>query len=100
MASADSDYTPGSMPVEAQANTFGGFMNFTVYGGCLIAFFLLFPILVFCTPLTWVPSLAISAVFGIILGIVFKLKGGWYAGVIGLSIFLALVSLALSALTQ
>jgi len=95
MAASNSDYTTGSMPIEAQSHTFGGFMNFTVYGGCLVCFILLYPILVFCTPLAWLPSLVISAVFGIILGLVFKLKGGWYAGIIGLSIFLAIFSLFL-----
>ena len=91
MASANSDYQQGSMPVEAQSRTFGGFMNLTVYGGCFLAFILLYPILAFCTPLTWLPSLAIAAVVGIILGLVFKLKGGWYATVIGLSIFFVIL---------
>lgn len=98
MASANSDYKPGTMPVEAQARTFGGFMNLTVYGGCFIVFILLYPTLVFCTALTWLPSLIISVVVGIVLGLVFKLKGGWYAAIIGTSILLALISLALKAL--
>jgi len=100
MASSNSDYTPGSMPVVAQSRTFDGFMNLTVYGGCLVVFLLLYPTLVFCTPLAWLPSLVIAAVVGIILGVVFKLKGGWFAAIIGLSIFLAICSAALSALTN
>ncbi len=96
MASANSDYETGSMPIEAQSKTFGGFMNMTVYGGSLVAFILLYPILVFCTPLAWLPSLIITLVFGIILGVALKLKGGWYASIIGLSIFLALVTLGLT----
>lgn len=92
MASSNSDYETGSMPIEAQSHTFGGFMNLTVYGGCLVVFILLYPTLVFCTPLAWLPSLIITLVVGIILGVVFKLKGGWYAGIIGLSIFLAVVT--------
>ena len=88
------------MPVEAQAKTFGGFMNLTVYGGCMIAFVLLFPTLVFCTPLTWFSSLIISVVFGIVLGLIFKLKGGWYAAVIGVAIVFALASLGLSAIAN
>jgi len=95
MASAHSDYEHGTMPVEAQSGTFGGFMNLTVYGGSMIAFMLLYPILVFCTPLVWVPSLGVSLVFGIILGLVFKLKGGWYGAIIGLSVFLAIFSVFL-----
>lgn len=98
MASGSSDHTIGTMPVESQKHTFGGFMNVTVYGGCLIAVILMYPILVFCTALTWVPSLVLTAVFGIILGVALKLKGGWFASVIGLCVFLAIFSVAISAL--
>jgi len=96
MASSNSDYETGSMPIEAQAHTFGGFMNFTVYGGSLVAFILLYPILVFCTPLAWLPSLIITFVFGVVLGLALKLKGGWYAGIVGVSIFLAIATLLLT----
>ncbi len=92
MASANSDYIQGSMPVEAQSRTFSGFMNLTVYGSCLIVFLLLYPTLVFSTALTWLPSLVIAAVVGILLGVVFKLKGAWFATIIGLSILLAVAA--------
>jgi len=96
MASANSDYKTGSMPIEAQSKTFGGFMNLTVYGGSLVAFILLYPTLVFCTPLAWLPSLIITLVFGIVLGVALKLKGSWFAGIIGLSVLLAIVTLLLT----
>jgi len=95
MATGHSDYVQGSMPVKAQQGTFGGFMNLTVYGGSLIAFLLIFPTLVFCTPLAWPASLIVTLIFGIILGVALKLKGGWFAGVIGLSILLAVISAVL-----
>lgn len=96
MAAGPSDHKIGTMPVESQKGTFGGFMNTTVYGGCMLAVILLFPILVFCTALTWVPSLVLTAVFGIILGVALKLKGGWFAAVIGLCVFLAILSVLVS----
>ena len=92
MASGSSDYKIGSMAVEAQKGTFGGFMSMTVYGGCLIAVILFYPILVFCTSMTWVPSLIATIVFGIVLGVALRLKGGWYVSVIGMAIFLAIFS--------
>ena len=91
MASAQSNHVQGTMPVDAQSRTFGGFMNLTVYGGCFITFLLLYPILAFSTPLSWLPSLIISAVVGIILGVIFKLKGGWFATIVGVSIFLVIL---------
>lgn len=98
MATGPSDFKPGTMPVESQTSTFGGFMNLTVYGGSLIAVILLYPILVFCTSLAWLPSLVITGVFGIILGVALKLKGGWFAAVIGLCVFLAIISVIIAAI--
>ncbi|MGB0906215.1 MAG: hypothetical protein ACPGVT_01885 [Maricaulaceae bacterium] len=92
MAAGNSNYIQGSMPVEAQKGTFGGFMSMTVYGGSLIAFMLIYPILVFCTPLAWSASLVATLVIGIILGVALKLKGGWFAGIVTLSVFLAIFS--------
>jgi len=100
MASTKSDYTPGTMPVKEQSQTFGGFMDMTVYGGSLIAVLLLFPILVFCTPLSWFPSLIVTVIFGVILGAVLKLKGGYYAGVISVSFLYLLLSLGLPLLLR
>ncbi len=100
MATAHSDYKHGTMAVGAQSNTFSGFIKSSLYGAAFLVFFLLYPILAFCLPLTWPPALLISAVIGIILGVVLKLKGGWYGTVIGLSIFLVPVSMILAALTN
>ena len=98
MAAGHSDYTRGKMPVEAQSGTFSGFMGLTVYGGCAIGVILLMPILVFAVHLAWPLALIISFVFGIILGVVFKLKGGWYVFVVGLAILTAIFSVVFSAL--
>lgn len=98
MAAGSSDFKQGSMPVEAQKGTFGGFMNLTVYGGGMIAVILLYPILVFCTSLAWFPSLVVTAVFGIVFGVIMKLKGGWFASVIGLCVFLAIMSILIMLL--
>jgi len=98
MAAGHSDYTRGKMPVEAQSGTFSGFMGLTVYGGCAIGVILLMPILVFAVHLAWPLALIISFVFGIILGVVFKLKGGWYVGLVVMAIMAAIVSFLLSLL--
>lgn len=99
MAAEHSDYVRGTMPVDAHEGTFGGFMSTTRYGSALIALVVLMPTLVFGTALTWFPALIVTFIVGVILGISLKLKGGWYAGIIGLSIFTAIVCALLSALT-
>jgi len=96
MAAGHSDYTRGKMPVQAQSGTFSGFMGLTVYGSCALGVILLMPILVFAVNMAWFPALILSFAFGVILGLIFKLKGGWYVGLVILAIVAAVASLLLS----
>lgn len=98
MASGHSDYTRGKMPVQAQSGTFSGFMGLTVYGTCALGVILLMPILVFAVNMAWFPALIISFAFGVILGLIFKLKSGWYVGLVVLAIITAITSILLSAI--
>lgn len=96
MAGGHSDYTHGTMKVDAQSGTFSGFMGGTKYGGSLIALFVIMPTLVFGVSLHWFPALFATLVFGFILGAAMKFKGGWYVGLIGLAILVAFFSFLLS----
>lgn len=98
MAAGHSDYTRGEMPVEAQRGTFQGFMNWTIYGGAFIVIVLLMPTLVFGANMTWMSALIATVVVGIVLGIALKLKGAWYAVVIGMAIITALLCLLFTAI--
>lgn len=97
MAGGHSDFTHGTMKVDAQSGTFSGFMGGTKYGGALIALIVIMPTLVFAVGMHWFPSLVATVVLGFVLGVAMKFKGGWYVGLIGLSILVALFSLLLSA---
>lgn len=99
MAAEHSDYTHGTMPVEAQEGTFSGFMSLTTYGGAFIVVALVFPTLIFGVNLAWLPALIASVVLAIVLGVVLKLKGTWYASMIGLAIVTGLLCLIFSSLT-
>ena len=94
MAASHSDYKRGDMEISAQSHTFNGFMAATIYGGSAIIVGLLFPILVFAANFNWFPSLVATVVVAILIGIGLKLKGAWYASVIGI----AIVAAALCAL--
>jgi len=98
MASGSSNYNRGEMSVKAQSGTFSGFMGLTVYGGCALAVILLMPILVFAVNLSWLPALIASFVLGVVLGLIFKLKGGWYVGLVALGVIAAIISVLLSLL--
>lgn len=91
MAASKSDYKRGEMEINAQKGTFSGFMAGTVYGGAAIIVGLLFPILVYGVNLSWAPALITSIVVGILIGIGLKLKGAWYASLIGLGILAAII---------
>ena len=96
MAGGHSDYTHGTMKVDAQSGTFSGFMDGTKYGGALIALTVIMPTLVFAVGLHWFPALFATLIFGVILGLALKFKGGWYVGLIGLAILTAFASILLS----
>ena len=96
MAGGHSDYTHGTMKVDAQSGTFSGFMDGTKYGGSVIALAVIMPTLVFAVGLHWFPSLVATLIFGVILGLALKFKGGWYVSLIGLAILTAFASIIIS----
>ncbi len=96
MAGGHSDYTRGTMKVDAQSGTFSGFMGGTKYGGALIALVVIMPTLVFAVGMHWFPALVATVILGFITGLALKLKGGWYVGLIGLAILIAFFSFILS----
>lgn len=98
MAGGHSDYTRGTMPMDAQTKTFSGFIKGSAFGTAFIAVSLIMPILVFCTSMTWGPALLVTFIIGLILGPVFKLGGSWYGTLIALAIIGALVSLLITAI--
>lgn len=96
MAGGHSDYTHGTMKVDAQSGTFSGFMGGTKYGSALIALIVIMPTLVFAVGMHWLPALVATVVLGFVLGMAMKFKGGWYVGIVGLAVFVAIVSFILS----
>ena len=99
MAGGHSDYTRGSMEVAAQSGTFSGFMGGTKYGSALVALIVIMPTLVFAVGMHWFPALVATLVFGFLIGMALKFKGGWYVGLVGTSIVVAIVSVILSMLS-
>jgi len=96
MAGGHSDYTRGTMEIEAQSGTFTGFMGGTKYGAALIALVVLMPTLVFALGLHWLPALFATVVFGVILGVVLKFKAAWYPALVGLAVVVAIFSIIIS----
>jgi len=92
MATGQSDYVHGQMEVSDHKETFGGFMNWTIYGGGIVALLVIYPTLIFGVNLGWPAALLTTVIIGVFMGIGLKLKGFWYAGLIGSAIFLAIGS--------
>jgi hypothetical protein len=88
---ADTNYERGEMEIDGHEETFSGFMSMSVYGGAAIIVALLFPILVFAVNLSWVTSLIATVVLGVIIGMIMKFKGQWYAVLVGVSVALAVI---------
>jgi len=91
MASGHSDYTRGSMEVEAQSDTFSGFMGGTKYGGTAIALIVILPTLIFGVGLPFLTSLLATVLLGFVIGFALKLKAGWYAGIVFCAVFTAIM---------
>ena len=100
MADAHSDYKKGEMEVGAQRHTFDGFMGMTIYGGGLLVLALLFPILTIGgANMSWLTGLLTTLVVGILMGLIFNLKGTWYATIILLAGIIGVICAIVSALT-
>lgn len=97
MAGGHSDYTRGSMEVDAQAGAFSGFMGGTKYGGSAIALIVILPTLIFAVGLAYFPSLIATVIIGVLIGLGLKLKGGWYVGLVAAAV-LTTVLVGLGAL--
>ena len=87
-----SDYTRGEMEISEQSNTFDGFISASVYGTGLLIMLLIASVLIFAAGISWLIAVSVMAVVGILYGVFLKLGGGWFATVIGLSIFTFLLS--------
>lgn len=94
-----SDYQHGNMEITGHSKTYTGFMAGSIWGAGLIIMICLFPILVFGAHVSWFGALIITALVGILYGLVLKMKGGWFAAVIGLTIFGAVLSTIISILS-
>ena len=93
-----SNYTPGDMAVDGHVKTYGGFLNGTVWGAGLIILTCLYAILTFAAQFPLPPALLGTAVVGVLYGLALKMKTGWYALVVGLAIFGAVVSILITIL--
>lgn len=85
------DYTPGSMPITDQKQTFSGFMLVTQWASVLIGMLVLFLVMVFSVGAPWVAALFGVAALGLLAGLVMRMGGAWYATVIGSAIAALLI---------
>ena len=67
MAGGQSDYTHGTMEVDAQSGTFSGFMGGTKYGGALIALVVIMPTLVFAVDCIGSRAFVATVILGFVL---------------------------------
>lgn len=89
------EYQRGSMEVTEQAHTFSSFIGLAVWFGGLLGLTVLFLSLTFAAHVSWMVSLIIVTIAGLLLGLVLGLKANWYATVIGfaaVSFFAAIIA--------
>ena len=84
-------YVRGEMEVDGHEETFGGFMTISVYGGAAIIVSILLPILVFGANFGFFTSLIMTVALGIIIGMIMKFHGRWYAILIAMAVTIVII---------
>lgn len=93
-----SDYQHGHMPVDGHHKTYGGFMVGSIWGTGLILVICLYAILTFACGFAWLPSLIGTFIVGVLFGLALKMKMGWYATLVALTVFAGIISVIISLL--
>ena len=88
---ADSTYERGEMEIDSHEDTFGGFMRISQYGGAAIVVTVLVPILMFGVNLGWPAATLIALVLGVIMGLIMKFTGRYYAVLVLSAVFFAFI---------
>jgi hypothetical protein len=96
---AQGAYEHGHMEVQDQKDTFHGFLMATVWTCGLIAQAVMLLTLAFAIGLGWWPGLSAFVLIGIVLGMVFRLSGVYWAVQVALWVLLGLGGLIVPALT-
>jgi hypothetical protein len=92
-------YEHGHMEIKDQKETFHGFLMASVWTSGLIAQSVMLFTLAFAIGLGWFPGLSAFVVIGIVVGLVFRLSGVYWAVQVALWVLLGLGGLIVPALT-
>jgi len=71
-----SEYHRGEMDIHEQASTYHLFVMLTKWGSLATASLLVFLVLVFCTPTSFIGALAVGVVMSVLGFVVLRDKGG------------------------
>ena len=71
-----SEYHRGEMDIHEQASTYHLFIMLTPWGSLITASLLVFLVLVFCTPTSFIGALAVGVVMSVLGFVVLRDKGG------------------------
>ena len=71
-----SEYHRGEMDIHEQASTYHLFVMLTKWGSLVTASLLVFLVLVFCTPTSFIGALAVGEVMSVLGFVVLRDKGG------------------------
>ena len=80
----------GDMEIADQKSTFHGFLIATVWGCALIAMSVALLTAAFAIGLGWWTGLLIYALIGLAVGLVFKLRGAWWAFLVTTTVLMGL----------
>lgn len=88
-----SDYTRGEMEISDQSNTFSGFIRTSIWFGGYTVLGVLMLTLTFAVGMSWMTSLIITFVTGVVIGLALQMKMAWYGLLIGTTVFVGIIGL-------
>lgn len=92
------DYTRGDMTITEQKRTFGNFISISTYGAAVTAVTVLFLSLVFGSGINWLTGLIITAIVGVVLGVVLKRGTAYWITVSILGVIAVLAGFVIAGL--
>ncbi len=94
-----SEYVHGEMSIVGQDKTYQGFLKVSLFLTAFFIVILLFPILMFAVHLSWMSSLIITFIVGLIIAYPFRLSGSWFMTLGGMAVLTLIFGFLISALT-
>ena len=94
-----SEYVHGEMSIVGQDKTYQGFLKASSFLTAFFIVILLFPTLMYAVHLSFVASLIVTFIVGLVIAFPFRLGGSWFMTLGGLTVLTVIIGFLIAVLT-